>query len=192
MSTTLSIDVSSTALILIDLQKGIVGRSLAPHPSALVVSNSVRLADAMRAKGGMVVLVNVDVTQTLSLPTDQPMRPPGSPQPPADACDLVPELGDHPGDIRITKRQWGAFYGTGLDQHLRRRQIRTIIIGGVATNFGVESTARAAFDRGYAMIFAEDAMSTMAPEMHALAVTHVFPRMGYVRPTQAIIDAIGY
>ncbi|MGN6504534.1 MAG: isochorismatase family protein [Tepidisphaeraceae bacterium] len=190
MSDSISLDVPTTALVLIDLQRGIVGRPLAPHAAADVVSHAVRLADAVRAGGGLVVLVNVDVTQVLPLPVDQPMRPPGSPPPPTDACELMPELGRHPGDVLITKRQWGAFYGTGLDQQLRRRQIRTIILGGVATNFGVESTARAAFDRGYHLIFAEDAMSTVSADAHGLAMTHVFPRMGRVRSTQAIVDAI--
>ncbi len=84
--------------------------------------------------------------------------------PPAIASQLVPESGVQDGDIVIVKRQWGAFYGTGLDQQLRRRGIRTIMIGGIATNIGVESTAREAFDRGYEMVFVEDAMSTISPE----------------------------
>ena len=44
------------------------------------------------------------------------------------------------GDIVITKRQWGAFHGTELDLQLRRRGIRGIVLGGIATNFGVEFT----------------------------------------------------
>src|SRR3546814_10758135 len=55
-----------------------------------------------------------------------------------------------PTDLRITKHQWGAFYGTDLDLQLRRRRIETVVIGGIATNFGVESTARAAHEHGYA------------------------------------------
>jgi nicotinamidase-related amidase len=88
--------------------------------------------------------------------------------PPATASQLIPENGYQSGDLMITKRQWGAFYGTELDQQLRRRGIRTIILGGVATNFGVESTARAAFDRGYEVIFVEDAMTSISAEVHHL------------------------
>jgi len=82
-----------------------------------------------------------------------------------------------PGDIVLAKRPWGAFYETGLDQQLRRRSIRTIVLGGIATNFGVESSARAGFDRGYELVFAEDAMSSISEEAHNFFVKHIFPRM---------------
>jgi nicotinamidase-related amidase len=90
----------------------------------------------------------------------------------------------------ITKRQWGAFYGTELDLQLRRRGIRTIVIGGIATNFGVESTARDAFERGYEQVFAEDAMSSVSAEAHRFAVSVVFPRIGRVRSTDEILQAL--
>jgi nicotinamidase-related amidase len=94
--------------------------------------------------------------------------PPGAPAPPPDASHLAPEAGVEATDIVITKRQWGAFYGTELDQLLRRRHIKTLVLGGIVTNFGVESTARAAYDRGYALVFAEDAMSGITAEAHSL------------------------
>ena len=94
-----------------------------------------------------------------------------------------------PGDIVLAKRQWGAFYGTGLEQQLRRRSIRTIILGGIATNIGVESTARAAFDRGYELVFAEDAMSSISEDAHNFSVKNIFPRMGRVRSTEEILRA---
>jgi nicotinamidase-related amidase len=95
------------------------------------------------------------------------------------------------GDLIVTKRQWGAFYGTDLEQHLRRRGIRTIVIGGIATNFGVESTARAAFDQGYEVVFAEDAMSSVSAEVHEFPIKNVFPRMGRVRTVEQIVKALG-
>jgi nicotinamidase-related amidase len=88
----------------------------------------------------------------------------------------------------VTKRQWGAFYGTELDQLLRRRGIKTLIMSGIATNYGVESTAREAFDRGYELIFAEDAMSSMSAEAHRFSSENVFRTMGRVRSTRALID----
>ena len=190
MPQTLQLNLPSTALVLIDLQNAIVARELKPHDSKTVVANCLKLAGAMRAAHGTVVLVHVKIDEILSLPADQPTRPPGSPPPPPGASDYIPELGNHPGDIRITKRQWGAFYDTGLDQQLRRRNIRTIILGGIATNIGVESTARAAFDMGYELIFAEDAMSTMSAEWQTFAITQVFPRMGRVRSAEQIVEAI--
>src|SRR5882724_12734809 len=121
----------STALILIDLQQAIVGRDLAPYTGAHVVNNARRLAEGFRAAGGTVIYVRVDLGNMLQLNVDAPNRRPSTPPPPASASELVPEAGFSPGDILVTKRQWGAFYGTDLDQHLRRRRITTIVLGGI-------------------------------------------------------------
>lgn len=186
----IAIDVAHTALVLVDLQHSTVARQLAPYTSEQVLGNCVLLAQEMRERGGMVVFVRVLVNEMLSLPADAPLRPPGSPPPPPDAAQLVPEAQVEASDIVITKRQWGAFYGTELDQLLRRRAIRTIMLGGIATNYGVESTARAAFDRGYALLFAEDAMSSMSAEAHEFATRNVFRAMGRVRSTGHLLQAL--
>ena len=188
--TALQIDPKSTALVLIDLQNGIMGLTLAPHSSNDVVNRGAALAAALRDKGGTVVYVRVDMADILHLPVDAPTRDPNAPPPPAIASQLVPESGYQAGDLVITKRHWGAFYGTELDQQLRRRGIRTIMLGGVATNFGVESTARAAHDRGYELIFVEDAMSSIKAEVHSFAVQNIFPRMGRVRTTDQVLEAV--
>ncbi|MBP0591319.1 isochorismatase family protein [Paraburkholderia sp. LEh10] len=190
MAQALSIDPRSTALVLIDLQQSNVARQLEPHAAADVVARSVRAADALRAAGGTVVFVRVDVAQLLSLPADAPLRPRDAPAPPPHASDLVPECNIQAGDVMVTKRQWGAFYGTDLEQQLRRRGIRTIALTGIATNFGVESTARAAFDQGYELIFIEDAMSSLTGDAHRFPIEHIFPRMGYVRSTEEFVDAV--
>jgi nicotinamidase-related amidase len=116
------------------------------------------------------------------------MRKPGTPAPP-EAVHLADEAHVQATDHVVTKRQWGAFYGTELDQLLRRRGIKTLIMSGIATNYGVESTAREAFDRGYELIFAEDAMSSMSAEAHRFSSENVFRTMGRVRSTRALIDA---
>jgi nicotinamidase-related amidase len=185
----LSLDPKVTALVLIDLQRGIVGRQAAPHAAADVVRNGVRLADALRARGGLVVFVRVKISEVLSLPVDAPTPRPA--HVPPEASELVPELNVQTGDVVVTKRQWGAFYGTDLEQQLRRRQIRTLVMGGIATNIGVESTARAAHDRGYELVFAEDAMSSVSAEAHQFALSTIFPRMGRVRSTEQVLAAIG-
>jgi nicotinamidase-related amidase len=185
----LVLDPKVTALVLIDLQKGVVGRQLGPHAAADVVRNGVKLADALRAKGGLVIFVRVKVTEVLSLPVDAPHPRPANIPP--EASELVEELHVQPGDVVITKRQWGAFYGTDLEQQLRRRQIRTVVMGGIATNIGVESTAREAMDRGYEQVFAEDAMSSMSAEAHEFAVKSIFTRMGRVRSTEQVLAALG-
>jgi nicotinamidase-related amidase len=189
----LTLDPARTALVLIDLQRGIVGRSTAPHAAADVVARAARLAGRFRERHAPVVLVRVtysaDDADRLKLPVDA--APLSAGPVPADFGDIVPEVGPRPGDIIVTKRQWGAFYGTELDLQLRRRQVRTIVLGGIATNFGVESTARDAFERGYELVFVEDAMAGLSAEAHAFAIATIFPRIGRVRSAEAVLAAFG-
>jgi nicotinamidase-related amidase len=179
----------STALVLVDLQNGIAALPLAPHTGTEVVERGAQLATELRQRGVIVIFIRVSLPEILRLPADAPTRDPNAPHPPAAASELVAELDRQPEDLVITKRQWGAFYGTELDQQLRRRGIRTIIFGGIATNFGVESTARAAFDRGYELVFVEDAMSSIHADAHRFATETIFPRMGRVRTTQDVLEA---
>lgn len=186
----LVLDPKTTALVLIDLEHAIVALPVAPYSSAEVVSRAAKLVDAFRQKSGTVIFVRVLVTEMARLPVDEPLTR-GDAAPPPNASDLIPETGVRAGDLVVTKRQWGAFYGTDLEQHLRRRGIRTIVIGGIATNIGVESTARAAFDHGYEVVFAEDAMSSLSAEMHGFSVKNIFPLMGRVRSVEEIVAALG-
>jgi nicotinamidase-related amidase len=189
--TALSLDPSTTALIVIDLQRGIIARDAAPHSAADVVSRCALLAKAFRDAGALVVLVHVgfsdDDGDRLKPAADA--APPATPMPPGWS-ELVPELDQQAADIVILKRQWGAFYGTQLDLQLRRRGIKTLVYGGIATNFGVESTARDAYERGFEQVFAEDAISGLTEGAHAFAITTIFPRMGRVRSTDEVLSAI--
>jgi len=182
------VDRSKTALVVIDLQKGIVGRQTAPHASDLVVKNAAALAEACRKNGMPVFLVRValspDGKNALHPVADAPMQ---FQKPPPDWTEIVPEMGPKPGDLVITKRQWGAFYGTELDLEFRRRGITAMILCGISTNIGVESTARFAYEYGYNQVFAEDAMAALSAEEHALTVTKIFPRIGLVRKTGDIL-----
>jgi nicotinamidase-related amidase len=187
----ISLDPRTTALVLIDLQRGIVGRQTAPHTAAQVVERAQRLAARCREVGATVVLVRVayaaDGRDRLTQKVD---AAPWSAAVAPDFSEIVPELGPKPGDVVVTKRQWGAFYGTELDLVLRRRGVRTLVLGGISTNFGVESTARDAWERGYELVFAEDAMSAMAAEAHQFAVTQIFPRLGRVRSADDALEAL--
>jgi nicotinamidase-related amidase len=115
--------------------------------------------------------------------------PAGGPRPP-DWAELVPELGTEQGDLVITKRQWAAFYGTELDLQLRRRGIDTILLAGISTNVGVESTARDAYERGYEQVFLEDAMAARNPDEHAHTIRAVFARIGRLRSTAEVLAAL--
>ena len=176
------IEPKTTALVLIDLQKGIIARELFPYAGPQVVQVAQSLANSCRSAGILVVLVNVsfaaDFKDALRQEVDQPFKPPVGGFPPGYS-DLADGLAG-PGDIRITKHQWGAFYGTALDLQLRRRGIQTIILGGIATNIGVESTARQAWEHGYNLIMVEDATTGTSTEMHKFAFTHIFPRLSRV------------
>ncbi|MGA2888497.1 MAG: hydrolase [Terracidiphilus sp.] len=189
----LTLEPRRTAIVVIDLQKGIAGLpGGAPHSKSAVIANSARLLSAARAVGAQPILVHVggalDGADRVHTKTDQTWRSPG-PLPP-DWSELIPELDCQPGDVVILKRQWGAFYGTDLDLQLRRRNLTTIILCGIATEFGVESTARDAFERNYELIFAEDAMTGSTAESHANSVERIFPRMGRVRATDEILAAL--
>jgi nicotinamidase-related amidase len=186
----LTLDPHTTALVLIDLQQAIVGMPVAPHTGAAVVRNSAALAAHARSKGATVVYVRVDMANMLKLPVDVSLRDPNAPPPPASASELVPEAGYQAGDLVITKRQWGAFFGTDLEQQLRQRHIRTVVLGGIATNIGVESTGRAAAGLGFELVTVEDATSSLSAEMHRFAYEHIFPRLGRVRSTAEVIAAL--
>ncbi|MEO8909532.1 MAG: hydrolase [Gemmatimonadaceae bacterium] len=190
MTDNLVLDPKRTALVLIDLQQGIMRRQTAPHSAAVVLTKGVHLAKRFREAGAAVVLVNLSFAPGGEDRLKQPIDAP--PMPPAEKGwdELAPELGRNASDILITKRQWGAFYGTALDLHLRRRGIDTIVIGGIATNFGVESTARDGYERGYAFVFAEDAMAGLSAEAHAFAITTIFPRLGRVTSTEQVLGAL--
>jgi len=185
----LKIDVAHTALVVIDLQHGIVAGDHAPYSSGHVVGNTVLLAQAMRNHGGTVIFVHVQLDELLQMGGDAPISGKGAPPPP-HASVLVPELGVEATDIVVKKRSWGAFYGTDLELHLRRNNVKNIILCGIATNYGVESTAREAFDRGFRLYFAEDAMTSGGAELHAFSTQKLFPAMGKVRSTLQLIQAL--
>jgi nicotinamidase-related amidase len=188
----LRLDPKRTALVLIDLQRGVVSRETAPLSADEVVENAARLAGTLRAAGAPVVLVRVsyatDGSDALHPETDE--QAPSS-RPPEGWDEIDPRVGPGEGDLVVTKRQWGAFYGTELDLLLRRRGVSHLVLGGIATNFGVESTARDAYERGYHQIFASDAMAALSAEDHDFALRRIFPRMGRIRTTGEIIEGLG-
>ncbi|MEW2451835.1 hydrolase [Streptomyces parvulus] len=179
-----------TALVVIDLQAGIVAAPVRPHASADVVARSVELADAFRARDLPVVLVRV------SFAADGADAVPGRTEAGAGGTRpegwdvVVDELSGHPGDIRITKRNWGAFHGTGLDVQLRRRGVTQIVLTGIATSIGVESTARAAHEHGYHVTLATDAMTDMDADAHRNSVERIFPRLGETGTTAEILELL--
>jgi nicotinamidase-related amidase/MFS family permease len=173
----------TSALVVIDLQKGIVGLPCA-HPTGEIVGRAAELARAFRTQGLPVILVNVAG------------RAPGRTEvtlnftPPADWTELVPELGRQPDDYTVTKHQIGAFYGTALEQILRRRGVTQIVLAGVATSSGVEATARNAYDHGYNVTLVVDAMTDLSADAHRHSVETVFPRLGETATTEDVLRSL--
>ena len=185
----LQLDPKKTALVLIDLQNAIVGMNPVPHSAAQVVENSKKLADAFRVQGAPVVYVRVDLNDFVKLPVDQPHNLGDKPVP-AAASEITPSAGFQAGDMLVTKRHWGAFAGTDLEQQLKSRGIDTVVLTGISTNAGVESTARQGTGLGFALVLVEDACSSQNAEHHRFAFEHIFPRLARVRTTDEILDSL--
>jgi nicotinamidase-related amidase len=173
-----------TALILIDLQKGILSYP-AVHPVAEVLRQASTLAAAFRERGLPVVLVNV----TGGAPGRTEQGRPRGPFP-AGFADLAPELNQQPADHLVTKQTWGAFTGTDLAAHLKALGVTQVVFAGVATSIGVESTARHAYELGFNVTLAVDAMTDLNSEAHSNSITRIFPRLGETGTTQEIIHLL--
>jgi nicotinamidase-related amidase len=181
-----------TALVVIDLQGGVVGAPTQPYSGPEVVARTVELADAFRAAGLPVFLVRVtfaaDGADAVPGRTEQQR---GGATRPEGWDVIVGELAGHPADIQVTKRNWGAFHGTDLDVQLRRRGVTQIVLTGIATSIGVESTARAAHEHGYHVTLATDAMSDLDAVSHAHSIERIFPRLGETGTSAEILELLG-
>jgi nicotinamidase-related amidase len=173
-----------TALLVVDLQKGLATLPTA-HPMKDVIGNATALLDAFRGRGLPVVLINVDG------------RAPGRSEHsfstrelPAGWTEFLPELNRQPTDHVVTKRTWGAFTSTGLEEHLRERGVTQVVVGGVATSAGVESTARQAHELGFNVALAVDAMTDMNAEAHHNSIARIFPRLGETGTTRDVLALV--
>jgi nicotinamidase-related amidase len=158
-----------TALVLVDLMPRIIALPTGPHSGEQVLERCVRLADAFRDRDGLVVWVRVE-------------RPgPGQPE----GSELAVEPAEQ--DVVVVKKTWGAFGSSTIDSELRTREITTLVLGGIATNFGVESTGRGADDHGYDTVFVTDAMTGLDDHAHDFAVDYILPRLGRVVTTEELL-----
>ena len=183
------LDPQKTALILIDLQNAVLGVNTAPYTAAQVVENSRKLADRFRAHGAPVVYVRVDLNDFMKLHVDQPDNLGDKPLP-AVASEIARSAGFQPSDILLTKRHWGAFAGTDLEQQLKTRGVNTIVLTGISSNIGVESTARQGTGLGFAFVVVEDACAAQDAEQHRFAFAKIFPRLTRVRTTDEVLAAL--
>jgi nicotinamidase-related amidase len=175
---------TTAALIVVDLQKGIVGLPTV-HPVGEVVGRSAQLARAFRERGLPVVLVNVSGRAPGRTDAGAPKF-----SFPPDWTELVPELEQQPGDYIVTKQRIGAFIGTSLDEHLRQRGVTQVFLTGIATSIGVESTARSAYDLGYNVVLVIDAMTDRDADAHRHSAEKIFPRLGETATTKDVLTLL--
>ncbi|MGW5527012.1 isochorismatase family cysteine hydrolase [Streptomyces xanthochromogenes] len=183
------------ALVVIDLQKGIV-TAHSDDGTTAAVTQAARLAAEFRRHDLPVVLVNV--TGRAPGRTDHSRPVPrtarsggGRPAPPADWADLIDELDVRPTDHLISKRRRSAFHDTGLDTLLRDLGVTQVVLAGISTSSGVESTARSACDYGYHVVLATDAMTDPDAEAHRHSLARVFPKLGETTTTSEFMDMLG-
>jgi nicotinamidase-related amidase len=174
-----------TALIVIDLQKGIVSGNFI-HPIADIIDRTRALIDVFRTKSLPVVLVNV----AGRAPGRTEQGPHASQTFAEGWTDLLPQLARQPSDIAVTKRSWGAFATTDLEDRLKARCVTQVIVTGVVTSTGVEATARQAYEQGFNVTLALDAMTDLRVEAHDYSIRNVFPRLGETGSTQEIISLL--
>ena len=174
----------NTALVVIDLQKGVVGFPTA-HPIGDVLAAATILTAAFRRRHLPVVLVNA--AGVAPGRTEQSRSLAGLP---ADWADLVPELDVQPDDLLITKKTWGAFTNTDLEARLKALGVTQLVLAGIATSFGVESTARHAHELGFNITLALDAMTDRSQEAHDNSVTRIFPRLGETGTAREIVELL--
>lgn len=189
----------NTALILIDLQQGIISQQLA-HPVQDVLHNAARLADTFRNKKALVVIVHVNPigaawtlarSQESALPKNMEAQKMQEEKMQAQGYfNIAPQVMPQAGDLLVTKKTWSAFYETGLHEALQERNITGIVLGGISTSIGVEGTARAASERGYNICFAKDAMTDRMASAHEHSLSVIFPRIGEIDTTDAIIKML--
>ena len=175
---------TKTALVVIDLQKGIVGMPTA-HPMDGIIRNSVALVEAFRARKLPVVLVNVD-----GQPPGRTERSFSLDKMPAGWTELIPQLNRQPSDHLVTKKTRGAFTNTDLEQYLKANAVTQVVIIGVSTSAGVESTARHAHELGFNVAVVTDAMTDSDADAHHNSVTRIFPKMSETGTTRQLLDLL--
>ena len=173
-----------TALLVIDMQKAIVSLPTV-HPVDQVIQRASELTSAFRKRSLPVVLVCV-----AGFPPGRTDGGRSQLQFSDGGTDFVPDLNQQPQDHTIMKRQWGAFTNTDLEAYLRQHEVTQVVIAGIATSIGVESTARQAYELGFNVTLAIDAMSDRNLDAHFNSTTRIFPRLGESGTTAQIINLL--
>jgi nicotinamidase-related amidase len=180
-----------TAFVTVDLQAWTKHLPTAPNSLDDVIANAARLGAAFRERGLPVINVKVgfsaDFGDAFAPRATSPLP---HPEPTPGWDDLMGELGAQASDVTVTKHQWNGFHGTDLDVQLRRRGVTGIVLSGIATAVGVESTARAAMDHAYNVTVVSDAVTDVNPAAHQNSLDNIFPRLAEVGTTDEILAVL--
>jgi nicotinamidase-related amidase len=167
----LNFDRAKTAVLSMDMQKAPVRRSVM-FRERNVGQAAKSVLEAARKAGVLVVHVVIDYQPAFFSAKNkflQKVRIPILSAPGADVAELleivdeVKPVGDEP---VIRKPRMNPFYGTALESMLRSRDIDTLVLMGVATEFVVEAAARHAADADYRVIVLEDCCASFSDEAH--------------------------
>jgi len=189
-----SINVSKTALVVIDLDMG-TGRD---KPTMQDVADNVTLlADAIRQKGGIVAWVTTPIQRATDnfravfgdAATDNYER---MGRDGGEATKLWPELRPHAQDIRTIKQGHSAFFPgkSPLPELLQQRGIASVIIVGAVTNVCCEASARDAAELQYQVTMISDAVIGQSPELDQATFTTFFRCYGDVRSTSDMLSIL--
>ena len=183
-------NLDKTAIIIIDLQQGIVNQ-MQTAAKKRVVQNNVDLLTKFNKLSMLEVLVNVNLN-TLQAPSrwaDIKQNAIYN----TETMALIPEIAKFCNEknvYKLTKYNPSAFFGSSLDIQLRRRSIDTVIITGVATSNGVYATAQDAYQHGYNVVVAQDACMDSSTELQQIFLQQILPKKAYIRSTEEILNSL--
>ena len=175
---------NTTALIVVDMQAGTLG-GMPPEAAAAVSDRAAALLRAFRAQDLPVVLATVT-----GMPSGRTAYSEGARTWPADWAASAPGFEPVDSDIAVDRVSWSALADPTVIERLRERGVDTVVIVGVATSFGVESTARSAYDAGLNVVLPVDAMTDRSAEAHDLRVASVFPALGRVTDAETVLQEL--
>lgn len=178
------LDPARTALLVMDVQPGIVGRI--PDPDALL-ERVQRAVAAARDRGATVGYVRVALTdeEAAAVPAHSQfaaMVRDGANPLHADAphTQVHDAVAPQDGDVVVRKSRVGAFSTTDLAAQLRERGVDALVLCGISTSGVVLSTVRDAADRDLRLVVLADGCADGDPEVHRVLVEKVLPRQAEV------------
>ncbi|MDO4670379.1 MAG: isochorismatase family protein [Aerococcus sp.] len=176
----------NTALVMIDLQRGVTSVDVKPNRSDEIIARTNQLIEQAQAQGGFLAYVHSDFLDDKDqLPGDKKLRALSNDE--AHFADFDPRLTMANDAYVITKRGFSAFFGTDLDLELRRHHIKRVVFVGISTHVGIDSAARDAYQLGYELTFVTDAMAAPKVEQHEFALNTIFPMMGENKTTAEVL-----